>query len=92
MYKRQVVAVIGGALASHWLNVTLGLGAVLGAGLVTVLAALIMPAFGAAITCGSFCGMVSMKVLPGVPYLILALSLIHILPPDQELASPVAAI
>jgi hypothetical protein len=67
-----VVAVIGGALASHWLNVTLGLGAVLGAGLVTVLAALIMPAFGAAITCGSFCGMVSMKVLPGVPYLILA--------------------
>ncbi|HHY12868.1 MAG TPA: hypothetical protein GX529_09595, partial [Firmicutes bacterium] len=53
------VSVIGGALASYWLNVTLGLGAVLGAGLVAVLAALILPGLSVPITCGSFCGMAS---------------------------------
>ncbi len=69
---KQFVSVIGGALASYWLNVTLGLGAVLGAGLVAVLAALILPGLSVPITCGSFCGMASTKVLPGIPYLLLA--------------------
>lgn len=66
------IAVIGGALVSYWFNITLGLGAVVGAGLTTVLGALFFPTFGAPITCGSFCGMASIMVIPGVPYMILA--------------------
>ncbi len=65
------ISVIGGALLSHWFNVTLGLGAVVGAGLVTVLGALVFPSLGAPITCGSFCGMASTQVLPGISYLVL---------------------
>lgn len=66
------ISVIGGALASYYLNIVLGLGGVLGAGLVAVLAALILPSLSVPITCGSFCGMTSPKVLPGMAYLLLA--------------------
>ena len=44
----------------------LGLGAVLGSGLVGVVAAVILPELSAPIYCGSFCGMASTEVLPGI--------------------------
>ncbi|HHX10302.1 MAG TPA: hypothetical protein GX729_02840 [Firmicutes bacterium] len=65
------ISVIAGAVASHWLNVTLGLGAVLGAGIVGVLSALLLPDLSAPMYCGAFCGMASTKVLPSIAHLIL---------------------
>lgn len=69
---KTFIAVIAGALVSHWLNVGLGLGAVLGSGLVGVVAAVILPELSAPIYCGSFCGMASTEVLPGIGHLILS--------------------
>ncbi len=66
------LSVVGGALASYYLNIRVGLGAVMAAGLVSVLAALILPTFSAPITCGGFVGMASPSVLPGVVYFLLA--------------------
>ncbi len=68
---KVIFSVIAGALASHLLNVTFGLGAVLGAGIVGVLAALLLPDSSTAVYCGAFCGMASTKVLPGIGHLIL---------------------
>lgn len=77
--KKLFLSVVGGALASYYLNIRVGLGAVLAAGLVSVLAALIVPSFSAPITCGSFVGMASPSVLPGAVYFFLAAALAGLL-------------
>ena len=61
---KVIFSVIAGALASHLLNVTFGLGAVLGAGIVGVLAALLLPDSSTAVYCGAFCGMASTRSCP----------------------------
>lgn len=70
--KRLFFSVVVGAMASYWLNIKAGLGAVVAAGLVSVLAALVFPSFSAAMTCGAFVGMASPVVLPGPLYFFLA--------------------
>ncbi|HHY44249.1 MAG TPA: hypothetical protein GX512_00870 [Firmicutes bacterium] len=57
------LSVFVGALVSYWLNVNLGLGAVVASALVGVLAGVVVPAYGVPIYCGSFVGMASPKVL-----------------------------
>ena len=60
------VAVIGGLVVTFFLNQTVGLGAVVAAGLVEVLAALFLPQYGAPIAAGAFAGMASTKLLYGL--------------------------
>lgn len=52
-----------GALVSYTLSVNVGLGAVVAASLVAVIAALVLPDYGAPIYCGAFVGMASQKLL-----------------------------
>ena len=57
------VAVVGGVIVTFYLNHTIGLGAVVAAGLVQILAALILPQYGAPIATGAFAGMASCNLL-----------------------------
>jgi hypothetical protein len=59
------IAVIGGLIVTFYLNHTIGLGAVVAAGLVEILAALILPQYGAPIATGAFAGMASGAVVCG---------------------------
>ncbi len=65
------VAVVIGSLISYYINITLGLGAVLGAGLVGLVSAVVAPGYGVPLYCGSFVGMASPKVL-SFPLFLLA--------------------
>ena len=56
-------SVFFGALISYTLSVNVGLGAVVGAGLVGVVAALVFPDYGPPIYCGAFVGMASTNLL-----------------------------
>jgi hypothetical protein len=57
------VAVVGGVAVTFYLNHTIGLGAVVAAGLVEILAALLLPKYGAPIATGAFAGMASGSLL-----------------------------
>jgi hypothetical protein len=59
------IAVIGGLIVTFYLNHTIGLGAVVAAGLVEILAALLLPQYGAPIATGAFAGMASGSVVCG---------------------------
>ncbi len=56
-------SVFFGALITYALSLNVGLGAVVAAGLVGVIAALALPEYGAPIYCGAFVGMASQKLL-----------------------------
>ena len=62
---------VGGAV-SYWLNVNMGLGAVVAAALVGVLAGVLMPAYAVPLYCGGFVGMASPKVLDSTQLLLAA--------------------
>lgn len=57
------LSVFSGGVVSYWLNVGIGLGAVVAAALVGVLAGTLLPAYAVPLYCGSFVGMASPKVL-----------------------------
>jgi len=57
------LAVVGGLVVTFYLNHTIGLGAVVAAGLVQILAALILPKYGAPIATGAYAGMASCNLL-----------------------------
>ena len=64
--------VVGGALTTYALSVDLGLGAVVAAGVIGLLGALIFPEQGVPIYCGAFVGMVSPDLLNSLPHVLLA--------------------
>lgn len=66
------VAVVAGAVLSHWLNVDLKLGLVVGSAVVGLLAAVLVPDYAVPAYTGSFVGMAGVKLLPGYTHLILA--------------------
>jgi len=66
------VAVVVGALLSHWLNVDMKLGLVVGSALVGVAAAFLVPDYAVAAYTGSFVGMAGTKLLPGYAQLAMA--------------------
>jgi hypothetical protein len=66
------LAVVAGALLSHWLNVDLKLGLVVGSALVGLLAAFFVPDYAVAAYTGSFVGMAGAKLLPGYAQLAMA--------------------
>ena len=66
------VAVVAGALLSHWLNVDMKLGLVVGSALVGVAAAFLFPDYAVAAYTGSFVGMAGTKLLPGYAQLAMA--------------------
>jgi len=59
----NVVGVLGGALLAYSLSVDVGLGAVTAAGLVGLVAALVVPNYAVPVYCGSFVGMTSARLL-----------------------------
>lgn len=65
------LTVFVGGVVSYWLNVSMGLGAVVASALVGVLAAALLPAYAVPLYCGGFVGMASPKVL-GSAGLVLA--------------------
>jgi hypothetical protein len=65
-------AVVLGAILSYYIDVNLKQGAVLGAAVVGLLAALLFPDYAVPAYTGSFVGMASVKLLPGIPHLVLA--------------------
>ena len=65
-------SVFAGGVISYWLNVNLGLGAVVAAALVGVLADTLVPSYAAPLYCGSFVGMASPKVLNSTQLLLAA--------------------
>jgi hypothetical protein len=60
---KNFISVFGGALITFTLSANLGLGAVTAAGLVAIIAALIVPKYGVPIYCGAFVGMASDQLL-----------------------------
>lgn len=68
----DAAAVVGGAVLTHAAAVHLGLGPVLGSALVGLLAGVVAPRVDAAAYCGSFVGMASSALFPGVGYLVAA--------------------
>jgi len=60
---RTVASVLVGALLAYSLSVDVGLGAVTAAGLVALIAALVVPDYAVPIYCGSFVGMTSARLL-----------------------------
>jgi len=57
------IAILLGAIITYTLKVNVGLGAVISAGLVALIASLIIPKYGVAVYCGSFVGMTSSRLL-----------------------------
>lgn len=57
------IAILLGAIITYTLKVNVGLGAVLSAGLVALIASLTAPRYGVAAYCGSFVGMTSSRLL-----------------------------
>lgn len=66
------VAVVVGALLSHWINVDLKLGLVVGSAVVGLLTAVLFPDYAVPAYTGSFVGMAGIKLLPGYPQLAMA--------------------
>ena len=66
------LAVVVGALISFWLNINMGLGAVVAAALVGVVAQVVAPAYAVPLYCGSFVGMASPKVLDSARFALAA--------------------
>ena len=66
------VAVVAGALLSHWMNIDLKLGLVVGSAVVGLVAAVLVPDYAAAAYTGSFVGMAGTKLLPGYAQLAMA--------------------
>lgn len=66
------IAVVAGAMISYFINVKLGLGGVVAAGLVGVAAALVLPKHDVPTYCGSFVGMASAALLPTYYHVLLA--------------------
>lgn len=66
------LSVFVGGVVSYWLNVSMGLGAVVAAALVGVLAGVLMPAYAVPLYCGGFVGMASPKVLDSAQLLLAA--------------------
>ena len=66
------VALILGALVTHWINVDLKLGAVVASAVVGLLAAVVFPDYAVPAYTGSFVGMAGTKLLPGYLPLVLA--------------------
>ncbi len=66
------LSVIVGALITYVLSTDLGLGAVVSAGIVGLLAALVVPNFAVSAYCGAFVGMASPSLLPTHFHLLLA--------------------
>lgn len=64
--------VVIGAISTFVLNHDIGLGAVLAAGLVGIIGALIFPSYAAAIYCGAFIGMSSSEIFHGYIHVIIA--------------------
>jgi hypothetical protein len=58
------VAVVVGALLSHWMNAHLGLGLVVGSAVVGLIAAVVFPDYAVPAYTGSFVGMAGSKLLP----------------------------
>jgi hypothetical protein len=81
---KAFLAVVVGSLVSYYLNVTLGLGAVLGASLVGLVGAVVAPAYGPPLYCGSFVGMASPTVLrfPAFLLAIVGAGIIYVLAQD----------
>jgi hypothetical protein len=68
----NAASVLGGALLTYSLSWDVGLGAVTASALVGLLAAVVAPAYGVPIYCGSFVGMSSSQLLLGYAELTLA--------------------
>lgn len=66
------LAVVVGALISFWLNINMGLGAVVAAALVGVVAQVVAPAYAVPLYCGSFVGMASPRVLDSAQFALAA--------------------
>ncbi|HQJ51947.1 MAG TPA: hypothetical protein PKW05_09255 [Anaerolineae bacterium] len=66
------LAVVAGAVLSHWMNIDLKLGLVVGSAVVGLVAAVLVPDYAAAAYSGSFVGMAGIKLLPGYPQLVMA--------------------
>jgi hypothetical protein len=66
------IAVVAGALLSHWINVDLKLGLVVGSAVVGLVAAVFFPDYAVAAYTGSFVGMAGTKLLPGYAQLAMA--------------------
>jgi len=66
------IAVVAGALLSHWINVDLKLGLVVGSAVVGLVAAVFFPDYAVAAYTGSFVGMAGTKLLPGYVQLAMA--------------------
>lgn len=64
--------VVGGALTTYVLSCDLGLGAVVAAGLIGLLGALIFPDQAVPIYCGAFVGMVSPELLDNLSHVLIA--------------------
>jgi hypothetical protein len=59
----EFIAVFGGGVVTFYLSTNLGLGAVIASSVAGILAAMIVPKYGAAAYCGSFVGMSSFSLL-----------------------------
>jgi len=68
----NVIAVVVGAILSHWINVDLKQGLVVGSAVVGLAAAVLFPDYAAPAYSGSFVGMAGTKLLPGYGPLFLA--------------------
>jgi hypothetical protein len=66
------VAVVVGGLVSHFINIDLKLGLVVGSAVVGVVAAFLVPDYAVAAYTGSFVGMAGTKLLPGYAQLAMA--------------------
>jgi hypothetical protein len=66
------VAVVVGALVSHWINIDLKQGLVVGSAVVGVVAGFLLPDYAAAAYTGSFVGMAGIKLIPTYPHLAIA--------------------
>jgi hypothetical protein len=76
---RNFLSVFVGVFVSYALNHEAGLGSVVAAGLVAVVAALVLPAQGVPLYCGSFVGMASTKLLGTYPDVAVAAILASVL-------------
>jgi hypothetical protein len=66
------IAVVAGALLSHWINVDLKLGLVVGSAVVGLVAAVLVPDYAVPAYTGSFVGMAGTRLLPGYTHLAIA--------------------
>lgn len=70
--RLNFAAVFIAAIASHILNVNVGLGSVVAAGVIAIIAAFAIPEYGVPIACGSYVGMASTNLLTNTGELAMA--------------------